>query len=495
MNELEIAAVAISSIKDYAIIIIDERRRILSWNIGATEIFGYTRQEITGQLLDVIFTDDDVKNGLPQQEIQTALAIGRASNDRWLKRHDGSTFYANGMLLGVMEEVKPARFIKIVRDWTEQKKVEDRLKISDRHKSEFLATLAHELRNPLASINSGLEVLMEAQDDQGRQTTQAAIYRQVQQMVHLVNDLLDISRISLGKITFKKEPVNIVEAINLSLETCRPIINGQRHNLKVNLPEDVLIVDGNVTRLSQVFLNILINAAKYTPPEGHISLDLERVDHHAIVRVRDNGLGIPKNMLTNIFEMFEQIQDRSEYPQAGLGIGLSVAKQLVELHDGRVEVFSEGKGKGCEFVVTVPLYRDQSVPAQPRSIEDDSKTLKPETPVNKRILLVDDNSDAADLLGILLKKKSFTVEKAYDGRSGINTALAFDPEIVILDLGLPDIDGYQVLKTLKEKLGERTYIALSGWGQQEDMERSRKAGFKHHIVKPVDIKTLEGLLV
>ncbi|HZG25895.1 MAG TPA: histidine kinase dimerization/phospho-acceptor domain-containing protein, partial [Chitinophagaceae bacterium] len=232
MEGIEITNGMIDSVKDYAILTMDGDRHILSWNTGAHEMFGYTREEITGRPIDVLFTDDDVKNGQPEKEVEASLNERRGPNDIWLKRKDGSTFYANGLLSKLEEQAAPARFIKIVRDWTEQKKMEDALKDANRHKNEFLATLAHELRNPLASINSGLEVLNDAPDDESRTASQAAIYRQVQQMIHLVNDLLDISRISLGKIKFKSEPVNLVEAIKLGLETSRHIIDGHNHDLK-----------------------------------------------------------------------------------------------------------------------------------------------------------------------------------------------------------------------------------------------------------------------
>lgn len=487
--------VLMDRVRDYAIFSIDKDRHVLTWNTGAKEIFGYSENEIIGQLCDVLFTAEDVANRIPEKEVELALGSGHALDDRWLKRKDGSIFYVSGVLTALNQEGDVERFIKIARDWTEQRKIEEALKNADRHKNEFLATLAHELRNPLASINSGLEVLRKAQDDKSRMQTQERIERQTQLMIHLVNDLLDISRISLGKIKIKKQPLNLIEAINLALETSRPIILGYGHSLTVSLPEEPIVVNGDNTRLSQVFMNILINAAKYTPPGGMITFTASHENNNVIIRVRDNGRGIPLHMLGTIFEMFEQIQDRSEYPQAGLGIGLSVVKQLVQMHDGHVEAYSDGENKGSEFVVRLPLHLNHKLHRQHENVSTESKAPNAAAPVTKRVLIVDDNSDAADMMEILLKKKGFTTRKAYDGRGGICAAVDFNPEIVLLDLGLPDIDGYEVVKTLKEKLGKRLYIALSGWGQEEDLNRSKAAGFDHHLVKPVDFKTIEDLIL
>lgn len=487
--------IIIDSVKDYAIVTIDKNRCVLSWNKGAEAIFGYREEEILGQLLDICFTSEDNNNHMPAMEVESAIQAGHSFDDRWHVRKDGSAFFASGVLTRLNQEGDPPKFIKICRDYTDRKELEEMLKKGDRHKNEFLATLAHELRNPLASILSGIEVLKNDRNPINRNKTQEIIERQVQQMIHLVNDLLDISRISLGKIKLNKQPLNLMDAIHLALETARPIVDGYKHALTVSFPGGPIIVDGDITRLSQVFLNILINSAKYTAPDGNITFSVYREDGEVVARIRDNGMGIPRHMLSSIFEMFEQIQDRSEYPQAGLGIGLSVVKQLVEMHGGHVEAHSEGVNKGSEFVVKLPVYQNQEMTYQPlEKAPGDTSIIKEGTIPNKKLLIVDDNTDAADMMEILLKKKGYTIRKAYNGKTGITTALDFDPEIVLLDLGLPDINGYEVLKALQEKLGKRFYLALSGWGQEEDLRRSKEAGFDHHLVKPIDINSLNEIL-
>jgi PAS domain S-box-containing protein len=483
----------IDSVKDYAIMMVDKDRRVLSWNSGAELIFGYAAHEITGQQTDRLFTPEDRSNQVPEAEMLLALKAGHSFDDRWHMRKDGSRFFASGVMTRLNQDEESTKFIKIARDWTERKNMEETLKKADRHKNEFLATLAHELRNPLASILSGIEVLKQDKDNANSVKTREIIERQIHQMIHLVNDLLDISRISLGKIEISKQPVNLIEAVHLALETARPIIEGYKHALNLSLPSEPVIVNADLTRLSQVFMNLLINSAKYTPPAGKLTFTVKRENDEVVIRLKDNGMGIPPDMLSSIFEMFEQIQDRSEYPQAGLGIGLSVVKQLVEMHNGHVHAYSEGASKGSEFVVTIPLHKNQELPSKPGEAPGTAAVKQAET-AGKKILLIDDNTDAADMMEILLRKKGYNVKKAYDGKSGIDAAQTFEPEIVLLDLGLPDMNGYEVLKLLKERPGHRFYVAISGWGQEDDLNRSKEAGFDHHLVKPVDIQSLLEIL-
>jgi PAS domain S-box-containing protein len=479
----------IDSVKDYAIMMVDKDRHVLSWNAGAELIFGFAAHEITGRLMDELFTPEDRSNHVPETELLLALKVGHSYDDRWHIRKDGSRFFASGVMTRLNQDGESTKFIKIARDWTERKNMEETLKKADRHKNEFLATLAHELRNPLASILSGMEVLKQEKNYAYTVKTRDIIERQIHQMIHLVNDLLDISRISLGKIKISKQPVNLIEAVHMALETARPVIEGYKHAMSISLPSGPIIVNADLTRLSQIFLNLLVNSAKYTPPAGKITFNVQRKNGEVVIQLKDNGMGIPQDMLSSIFEMFEQIQDRSEYPQAGLGIGLSVVKQLVEMHNGQVHAYSEGANKGSEFIVTLPMHEKQELPYKPDKAPG-SAAGSDAAPGSKKILLVDDNTDAADMMEILLRKKGYTIQKAYDGRSGINTAITFDPDIVLLDLGLPDLNGYEVLKVLKEKLGNRFYLAISGWGQEEDLNRSKEAGFDHHLVKPVDIQSL-----
>jgi two-component system CheB/CheR fusion protein len=386
-------------------------------------------------------------------------------------------------------------------DITERRQAKDALKDADRRKDEFLATLAHELRNPLAPIRSGIEILRRPDcDDATLAQTLNIVERQTNQIVRLVDDLLDISRITQGKINLKKERIELKTAIELALETSRGLIESSGHQLTISLPEEFIYLDADLTRISQILLNLLNNAAKYTQPGGKIWLTAEKEANEAVVSVRDTGIGIPPEMLSNIFEMYSQIETASSQTRSGLGIGLNVVKKLVEMHDGTIQAFSVGENKGSEFILRLPLAEEELAAAE--SDSDTAQTANIKMPENgtvshaklKRILVVDDNVDAAEMLEILLSGDGHKVRTALDGKTGIKTLKTFQPDICLLDIGLPDMTGYELARILREMMPEVTLIALTGWGQTEDRRQSEEAGFNHHLVKPVDFETLRTLV-
>jgi CheY-like chemotaxis protein/two-component sensor histidine kinase len=381
--------------------------------------------------------------------------------------------------------------VGFVLDLSGVKEAEDALREADRRKDEFLATLAHELRNPLAPICSALELLKRSQSS-GEQlrTSTAIIDRQVHHMVRLVDDLLEVSRITLGQVNLRHENVNLRAVLNDAIEAARPAIEAAGHRLTVRLPRETVELVGDSTRLSQVFQNILNNAAKYTPNHGSVELELERHGKRAHVRIRDSGIGIPVDMQSRIFDLFTRAHPSEGIKTSGLGIGLALAKKLVELHGGEIEVRSEGLGKGSEFAVTLPLVESSSITAPEAQMEMTKQ------PAKRRVLVVDDNRDAAESLGMLLEVMGSEVTVTFDGAKAIELASTLKPDIVLLDIGMPVMDGYEVARRLRAIDGgaKMLLVALTGWGQKEDKQLALEAGFDKHFTKPIDPNALAELI-
>jgi PAS domain S-box-containing protein len=370
----------------------------------------------------------------------------------------------------------------------ENAKLYAELREADRRKDEFLAMLAHELRNPLAPIRNALHIMQQPGADAavGQQLRDMA-KRQVQHLARLLDDLLDVSRISRGKIELRREPVDVAVLVNRSAEAVRPLYEERHHQLTVSLPLEPLRVEGDPTRLEQVLTNLLNNAAKYTDPGGKVWLTAERADGEAVIRVRDTGIGIEPVMLPRIFDLFVQADRRLERSQAGLGIGLTLVKKLVELHGGRVEVSSPGPAKGSEFVVRLPTLSEPPPTNAVQAAAGEDATLP-----RRRVVVADDNRDAADSLAMLLRLAGQNVRLAYDGPSALAEARAFRPDVVFLDIGMPGMDGYEVAMRLREvpELESTVVVAVTGWGQAEDRRRSLEAGFDGHMVKPAEPSAL-----
>lgn len=368
------------------------------------------------------------------------------------------------------------------------------LKESDQRKDEFLAMLAHELRNPLAPIRNATQILrLEVSPRPELQWATEVIERQVEQMSRLVDDLLDVSRITRGKIELRKEPVELAVLVQSALESSRPLIEKWKHELTVAVPSEPILLEGDVTRLSQVLANLLNNAAKYTDQGGRISVTAERHGDQALIRIKDTGIGIPRDMLPRIFEMFKQVDSSMERSEGGLGIGLTLVQRLVEMHGGAVEAHSAGVGQGSEFIVRLPVTVEDQV-RKPQGEEGvEHKTLSSGT---CRILVVDDNQDSAETVALLLRAMGHEVHLAHDGLEAVKEAATFQPAVVLLDLGLPRLNGFEAARRIREQRGgaDRILIALTGWGQEEDRRRSKEAGFDHHLTKPIDFDALREIL-
>jgi PAS domain S-box-containing protein len=414
--------------------------------------------------------------------------------DYRLRRADGSYAWAidsatprfgpKGEFLG---------YIGSVLDITDRKHIEEALKENDRRKDEFLAMLAHELRNPLAPIRHAAEVLKLA--DLGHPTANLArdvIERQTQHLTRLVDDLLDVSRIARGRITLRRERVAVAACVERAVEAIRPVTEGRGQTVRVSLPDAPLEVDGDPTRLVQVLSNLLSNASKFSPDGGQIAIVAAQAGPSAVLRVSDHGIGMPRELVPHVFDVFTQADRSLDRSQGGLGIGLTLVRLLVELHGGAVEARSEGPGCGSEFEVRLPLMRASAAAGPPSGVDEAS----PRARRVRRVLVVEDNADAADMLRVLLSMQGHEVEVATDGAGALVTAKRFQPGVVVCDIGLPQMDGYQVAHQLRVQSGHAppTLIALSGYGRDEDRQRATAAGFTHHLVKPVEPQALCDLL-
>jgi CheY-like chemotaxis protein/two-component sensor histidine kinase len=383
-------------------------------------------------------------------------------------------------------------FAKVTRDMTDRRQI-DKLQEADRLKNEFLALLAHELRNPLAPIRSAIHVLgspVAADDELAR--ARAIAERQIQHMSRLLDDLLDVARVSQGKLELRREVIEVSRIVRRAVEAEQPFIQTQGLALTVDAPAEGLGVDADPTRLQQILTNLLNNAAKYTESGGRIWLTAEAEGDHVVLRVRDSGIGIDPPAIPRLFQLFEQGERRMERSAGGVGVGLALVKRLVEMHGGSVHAFSAGLGRGSEFAVRLPRVDIAPRVTGPHATLQSRSTKEH----SLRILVVDDNVDAADGLKMLLELNGEQVRAAYDGESALKVAREFRPQVALLDVGMPRMDGYEVARRLKAapETRQAALVAVTGWGQPEDRKRSSEAGFDLHLVKPVEPSELERLL-
>ncbi|HKO89405.1 MAG TPA: response regulator [Burkholderiales bacterium] len=426
--------------------------------------------------------------GLPMKGALAAPFISRAgTNIGWLQlshRRDDSDFSAE-------DESTLVQLASIASVALENSRLYSELRAADRRKDEFLATLAHELRNPLAPMRNALGILQRARGDE-RLTREAeeTLDRQLKQMVRLIDDLLDISRITRDVVDLRKSRVGLMDVIRNGVETSTPLLEAKRQYLKLSLPDETLYLNADATRLAQVFSNLLNNAAKYSPAGSTISLSVQSRAGEVLISVADTGRGIARDALARIFDMFTQVDQSS----GGLGIGLTLVKRLVELHDGTVEAHSEGEGKGSRFDVRLPLIDGQRAVERPYQPTEEKKETTNGS--SYRILVVDDNRDSAESLQILLSLLGNEVSVAYDGQQAVEMAESARPQVIFLDIGLPIMNGYDAARAIREQPWGRdiNLIALTGWGQEDDQLRAREAGFDRHFVKPVAFESLTDVL-
>jgi PAS domain S-box-containing protein len=483
----------IEGVKEYAIVMLDPHGRVATWNQGATRINGYTAEEIVGQHFARFHTAEDRAQNGPERLLAEAIEHGTVEEEGWRVRKDGSRFWANVVITVLYGPDGALRgFAKVTRDMTERKQVEA-LEEAGRQTRQFLAMLGHELRNPLAPIRNAVGVMrMREIADPQIAYCRDLIERQVTQLARLVDDLLDASRITTGMIGLQPERLDLARVVTLGVEASRPNFESRGHALTIELNREPIEVSGDQTRLVQVVQNLLNNAAKYTPRGGNIALQLSREAGMAKIEVRDDGIGIAPEMLPRIFELFIQADAALARTEGGLGVGLTLARRIVEMHGGSIQAMSEGVGRGATFVVYLPVLEQAQGMAEALG-----EALDPPAPEGGRsVLVVDDNRDAADSVAALLTLRNHRVWVAYDGPSGLAIAAERSPEVVLLDIGLPGMDGYEVATRLRETSQTRssTIIALTGYGQEEDRRRTEQARFDAHLVKPVDYETLYQLI-
>ncbi len=362
---------------------------------------------------------------------------------------------------------------------------------ADRRKDEFLAMLAHELRNPLAPVRNAVQILQAMRgDDPVVARLTEMLSRQVRHMAHMVDDLLDVSRITRGKVDLRKEHVLLADAVARAVEVARPLIDGRRHELSVSVPADPILLDADPTRLTQILGNLLNNAAKYTEDGGHIWISAIRFGSDVVIRVRDTGIGLAPEMISRVFDLFTQANRTLDRSQGGLGIGLTLVRSLVEMHGGTVSAESEGMGRGSEFVVRLPALADHTNESEVQ------KTRTPAVAASRRLLIVDDNVDSAESMAELLALVGHEVRIAHDGPAALREAEAHKPDVILLDIGLPRMNGYEVVRRIREDLDlqNATLIAMTGYGQDEDRRKTHEAGFDHHLVKPVSLEQVSRIL-
>jgi len=412
-------------------------------------------------------------------------------NEIEIIRPDGSVIY-------VQNDVEPLfdthgeiyGCVSVIVDLTERRRAEIALREADRRKDEFLATLSHELRNPLAPIRAALEVMRLGRQDAALvEKARATMERQLQQLVRLTDDLLDVSRITQDKVELKRERIDLRTVVQSAVEAMRPLVSDRGHTLRVEMPPEPLYVDGDFTRVAQAFSNLLSNAAKYTDRGGEISISAIREDATAVVRVRDSGIGIPREMLTRIFDMFTQLHAQGDRTTSGLGVGLSLARRLVDLHGGTIDAHSEGPGRGSEFVIRLPLAAV--------AVTNEMSHLHPRPlPAGAcRVLIAEDNSDAAEMMRVMLCFGGHDVKVASDGVQAVAIAEALRPDVAFIDIGMPRMDGYEAARRIRRALGDRVMlVALTGWGQEDDKARAREAGFDHHLTKPAEPEMMERMI-
>ncbi len=471
---------------------------ITSWNSGAERLFEYSAEEAIGQPILLIIPPDKAE--------EEQWILRRLRQNIPVQNYETERLAKSGRRVDVSVSVSPLRDAsgrvvgasKVARDIGARKRADAALKEADRRKDEFLATLAHELRNPLAPIRTSLHILELAKSngaiDPALAPTLEIMDRQVDHIVRLVDDLLEVSRITRGKIEFRPETVELDSVIESAVETSRPLIDAARHELIVEIPRKNLTLEADPVRLSQVFANLLNNAAKYTEEGGTIWLTVSEENSHVRVAVRDTGVGIDAEMLPRIFEMFSQADNRPEgRAPEGLGIGLWLVQNLVAMHGGSVGARSGGIGMGSEFVVQLPRVAEARAsaaePPRARFVDESLSWLS--------VLVVDDNHDAADSLGALLRSLGAKVRIAYDGPSALKLVAEDLPGVALLDIGMPGMDGYEVARRIREEPQYRdvTLIALTGWGQEKDRLRAEQAGLDHHIGKPAKVAELQELML
>jgi PAS domain S-box-containing protein len=474
----------VEGVVDYAIYLLDPAGVVASWNSGAERIKGYRREEIIGRHFSNFFVEEDVAAGKPWLELAQARREGRVEAQGFRLRKNGERFWARVVVTALYDGAGLLRgFAKITQDLSAQRHVQE-LQAAARRLNEFIAMLAHEIRNPLAPIQNAAAVMRQAPLGSPVQADMRGIVeRQAARLARIADDMIDISRVTRGELRIQRARVHAAGVVTAAVEAARPNIDAGRHRLHVELAEALPPLDGDFDRLVQVFANLLNNAARYTPDGGEIRVWARAEGDEVVFGVRDNGRGIAAEDLPRIFRMFIQGRAPLERIGKGLGVGLALARHIVDLHGGSIAAASEGEGRGAEFIVRLPA----GAPAPDAEARSNTAAATAKRRAGgRRVLIVDDNVDAATTLSLLVTALGHEAEVAHDGAAAMRAFEAFRPEVVLLDIGLPGMTGYEVARQLRSRGCDARIIAVTGWGQAEDRLRSEQAGFDMHLIKPVD---------
>jgi PAS domain S-box-containing protein len=481
----------VEGVTEYAIMMLDSDGFVTSWNGGAERIKGYKSREILGKHVSHFYPSEAVLANVPWEHLHIAREQGRATNEGWRLRKDGTQFWASSVITALYDQDgRPYGFATVTQDLTQRRHAQALADTAQRM-HEFIAMLAHELRNPLAPIRNAVALMdRKGLRDPTLESMRQTIDRQSMLMTRLLDELLDVNRIARGQFTIERKPVDVREVLSRAVETSRPLIDSRRHSLKVSIPDQPIRVLGDALRLTQAVVNLLNNAAKYTPEGGSIKLSASVRGAEIEIRVVDNGTGIERDMLEKVFDIFVQVNPAARNALGGLGVGLALVRRVVELHGGNVQARSEGKMHGTEFVVRLPLSIEQiqTISGREDQAPGSIRTL--------RVLIVDDNRDAADSMNLLLTSMGQEVCVAYDGPCAISAAKTFKPDVVLLDIGMPQMSGYEVARALLDdgSAAKSGLVAVTGWGQEADKERAKEAGFAYHFVKPISEDALRFIL-
>ncbi|KGC06448.1 MULTISPECIES: ATP-binding protein [Burkholderia] len=487
----------VEAITDYAVFMLDPQGNVATWNAGAQRIKGYRAAEIVGRHFSQFYPSDAIAAGRPAHGLALAAAHGHFADEGWRVRKDGTQFWASVTITPVRDATHQlCGFIKITRDMTERKRLEE-LEASTHRLSVFIAMLAHELRNHLAPLRNSVGVLQTLPDPAPELARcRDAVHRQVGQLTRLVDDLLDVGRITAGKVELDDRPVTVRDIVCRGVESIQPKLAARGQWIRVDLPDDSVVLHGDDARLVQVLHNLLDNASKFSPHGGRIDVGA-RIDGSSVaIDVVDHGVGIAPGALETIFDLFQQEGASGRSPSGGFGLGLAICRSFVELHGGRIVAASDGPGHGATFTVWLPIVQtarnERNERAEPRT------PAAPAQPavVPLRVVIVDDNRDSADTLAVLLQLKGHAPRVAYNAADALALARDYAPQLMLLDLTMPDVDGFALLEKLRaiDALRDTICVALSGHARASDLARTERAGFDDHLVKPVEMAVLDALL-
>jgi PAS domain S-box-containing protein len=481
----------VEGVKEYALFLVDAQGFVTSWNNGAERIEGYRADEIIGRHVANLYLAQDVAADLPWRDLLSAHSTGRLEREGWRIRKDGSSYRARVIISAMRDEQGELYgYAHLLQDMTQQAHTEALESILNKI-NEFIAMLAHELRNPLAPIRNAV-ILMgrKGVGDPLLESMRQTIDRQSLHLERVVDDLLDVNRIARGQLSIERLPVDMCQVVNRAVEASRPLLDSHGHQLHVSLPATAVSIDGDAVRLTQVIMNLLNNAAKYTPRGGQVWLSVVPLEGQVELRVRDTGIGIRPEMINRVFDLFSQDTETLQFTEGGLGVGLALVRRVVELHGGRIDVYSDGRGRGSEFVVSLP--RGSAQTEQPAQTPQGVSVQVPK----RRILIADDNVDAADSLDMLLQSFGQETHVVHDGIAAVEAIEHEHPDLALLDIGMPKLNGYEVAERVRRSPSATgvKLVAITGWGQEADRQRALQAGFDRHLVKPVSEEALRQLL-